>query len=326
MKFGIDLPQRIVRDGLDVVRWANSPLEVIKGSAPSGLIKRVVLNEQPCIRRALTSPEVLGKSLQAMRHLLDSEAIVDGLVDYRALRGSTLYAEFVERTLALRHVYPCEFESDAERVAFWLNLYNALCIHGVIALGLRESAMEMPSFFARVAYRVGEWTFTPDDMLNGVLRRGRRRPNGSTRQFAPHDPRLAYCAATVDPRIHGGLVCLARSCPPVAFYSGAKLEAQLDLAAGHLIAGSVEVDVERRRIQLPLQMYYYAEDFGERANVERYVVRHAPEELRELAERAFRERWAIVWQPYDWAFNSPGQPLLAPAPTASSEPVPACSR
>jgi hypothetical protein len=309
VKIGISTAQRIVRDGFDVVSWANNPLEVLKGCVPSRWIKRMVLNEQPCFRPSCATPEVLGESLQMMRHLLTSDAIVDGLVDYRALHTSKLYGEFAQRTLALRHVYPVAFDSDAERVAFWLNLYNALCIHAVIALGLRESAMEMPSVFARVAYRVGEWTFTPDDILNGVLRRGRRRPNGSRRQFGERDPRLAYCASHVDPRIHGALVCLARSCPPVAFYSAAKLEQQLDLAAGHLIAGSVEVDAERRRLQLPLQLYYYAEDFGERARVEGYVLRHLPGALRELVERAFREHWQIDWQPYDWALNSIGQPL-----------------
>jgi hypothetical protein len=210
----------------------------------------------------------------------------------------------VEQTLVLRHIYPVEFESDAERIAFWINLYNALCIHGVIALGLERSAMEMPSFFARVAYRVGEWTFTPNDMLNGVLRRGRRRPEGIARQFHRGDPRLAYSPSIVDPRMHGALVCLARSCPPVAHYSGDELDLQLELAADHFISGSVEVDFERRRLHLPLQLYYYYEDFGDASGVERFVLHHVGSDRREAVERAFRARWRIRWQPYDWAFNS----------------------
>lgn len=271
-------------------------------------MKHLVLNEKPSVWRAPPTPEVLGRSLQALRHLLESEAVVDGRVDYGALKSSPSYAEFAQQTLALRHVYPVTFESDAERVAFWINMYNALCIHGVIALGLQRSAMEMPSFFARVAYRVGEWTFTPNDMLNGVLRRGRCRPDGFARQFRAGDPRLAYAPSQVDPRMHGALVCLARSCPPVGFYSGSRLDAQLQLAADHLIDGSVELDSARRELQLPLQFFYYSEDFGDRPEVERFVLRHLPPERRAAVESAFREGWKIRWRPYDWAINSVAAP------------------
>jgi hypothetical protein len=299
-----EFARRFVLDGQEVVRWARSPLEILWGMAPSAWTPRIVLNEAPRAWREPASPDSLGKRLQSMRHLLESDAIVDGRVDYRGLRKSPLYAEFEEYALLLRHIYPVEFESDAERIAFWINLYNVVCIHGVIALGLQRSSMEMPSFFARVAYRVGEWTFTPNDMLNGVLRRGRRRPDGMARQFRAGDPRLAYSPSTVDPRMHGALVCLARSCPPVAHYSADKLDAQLEAAANHLIAGSVVADVERRELQLPLQLYYYYEDFVDDAGVERFVLHHVGEEQRPAVERAFRERWRIRWQPYDWAFNS----------------------
>ena len=81
-------------------------------------------------------------------------------------------------------------------------MYNVLAIHGVIATGVRESVMEIPSFFGVVAYRVGNFVLTLDEIENGILRRNAPHPATGSRLFDDDDPRLALCPSRVDPRIH----------------------------------------------------------------------------------------------------------------------------
>ena len=83
----------------------------------------------------------------------------------------------------LQAIDPGDMSDDESRIAFWINLYNVLAIHGVLELGIRESVMEIPTFFGVVAYRVGDFVLTLDEIENGVLRRN--APHPWTRAFTP---------------------------------------------------------------------------------------------------------------------------------------------
>jgi len=62
----------------------------------------------------------------------------------------------------IRGVSLGSFVTRGERLAFWINTYNALVADGIAALGLRRSVWELPNFFQRVGCRVGGLTFTAD--------------------------------------------------------------------------------------------------------------------------------------------------------------------
>src|SRR4030067_2399726 len=100
-----------------------------------------------------------------------------------------------------------------EKIAFWINLYNVIVIHGVIALGIRDSVREVWNFFRGVYYQVGDYSFTPDDIEHGLLRGNRRPPYSLFRRFRGGDPRLNFMVEPLDPRIHFTLVCGSASCP-----------------------------------------------------------------------------------------------------------------
>lgn len=296
---------RALRDPWDIMRWTRNPLEFARVLLP--LPRRwmgvCLLNDGPAPEHE-GSAASLGSALAALRNILESEALVDGRVDYGRLPQSPAYASLAERSRVLSGIVPESFASDAERIAFWLNLYNVLSIHGVVALGIRQSAMEIPSFFMRVSYRVGPHIFCLDDISNGVLRRGAPTPATGRRQFRADDPRMAYCPTIVDPRIHGALVCVAASCPPVAFYAPDRLDIQLNLAAAHFVSQLVHIDQKRREVRLPLQFYYYAQDFGGAAGIAYFLLRHVPEPDRPLMRLALEEHWRIRWDPYDWGLNA----------------------
>jgi hypothetical protein len=295
---------RNLRDAGDVLRRARNPAELTKALVPNRWLARKVLNEEGS-GGVGGAPAEVAEALRKLRNQLKLEALDDeGRVDYAKLHTSQTFAEMKRVSGLLRAIDPAQMIDDDTRIAFWINLYNVLSIHGALALGIRESVMEVPSFFGVVAYRVGDFVLTLDEIENGVLRRNAPHPATGARLFGDDDPRLALCPSHVDPRIHAALVCASTSCPPVAFYEASKLDEQLELAALNYVASDVEVDEVDRVVRIPITFRYYQSDFGRAEGVRLFLQEHAQGAQREALEAAFHAGYELDYHRYDWSLNS----------------------
>lgn len=295
---------RNIRDAGDILRRARNPAELAKALLPKQWLTRRVLNDDPAASSA-ASPSEIAEALRKLRNQLKAEALDEnGQVDYTKLRTSPTFAAMKATSGLLQAVDPGDMNDDDSRIAFWINLYNVLAIHGVLELGIRESVMEIPSFFGVVAYRVGDFVLTLDEIENGVLRRNAPHPATGARLFGDDDPRLGLCPSHVDPRIHAALVCASTSCPPVAFYEASKLNDQLDLASRNYVASDVEVDDALRLVRLPITFRYYQSDFGRIQGVRVFLLKYAQGEQRPALEAAFAAGYPFDYHRYDWSLNS----------------------
>lgn len=291
-----------LRDIGDIARRARSLREIVRALAPG---EPLLLNDGPIPQQ--TAPRSAGevaKELRLLKLQLEGSVIDErGRVDYGRLREHELAQSLAEASRLLRQVDPARLEGDMERIAFWVNTYNALALHGVLALNIQRSVMEVPSFFSRVAYRVGDGTFTLDDIENGVLRCNSPHPATRKRLFATDDPRLECCPERVDPRIHAALVCSSTSCPAVAFYDPERLDQQLNTASINFVTESVRIDARTSTVRAPITFYYYREDFGGHRELERFLVDHAEGALGAELESAFRAGFELSYDRYDWSLN-----------------------
>jgi hypothetical protein len=72
---------------------------------------------------------------------------VRGRVDYVRLCVSPTYAEYCQCARRLRSFDPAALGSHEERLAFWINLYNALIVDAVIQLEVKRSVNENARIF-----------------------------------------------------------------------------------------------------------------------------------------------------------------------------------
>ena len=295
---------RDLRDAGDILRRARNPAELAKALVPSAWLSRKVLNlDAPRADGPVPAAEA-AEALRVLGNALKVEAIgEDGKVDYRTRQGSETFAELERTSQLLHHVDPGQLTDDGDSIAFWINIYNVLAIHGVLATGVRESVMEIPSFFGVVAYRVGDYVVTLDEIENGILRRNAPHPASKSRLFDDDDPRLGLCPSHVDARIHAALVCASTSCPPVAFYEASKLDTQLNLAADNYVRADVEIDDEAKLVRIPITFRYYEADFGRHAGVQLFLLQHASGAQREALRAAFDADYAFDYHRYDWSLN-----------------------
>ncbi|MCH8338762.1 MAG: DUF547 domain-containing protein, partial [Chloroflexi bacterium] len=164
------------------VRTANQIANRVLGIGPNDL-----LNPEPA-RSGLENP---ARKLREIANDMRAQAISPetGEVDYGKLVESESYARFKTFARALPYCTKEDLGDRPHQIAFWINLYNALILHGVLHYKVSGSMLRDIGFFRRVAYNVGGMRFSADDIEHGVLRGNRRHPYLPFTQFAKGDPR-----------------------------------------------------------------------------------------------------------------------------------------
>jgi len=266
--------------------------------------KKLILNDGPIPDK---SPELdVAAHLRSDINRLKGEFydLEKGHVDYVAMRESEAYRQYAADSALLRDYDLSRLGSREEQLAFWVNIYNTLVIHGVIALKIRESVKEDPHFFTRINYEIGGMAFCPDDIEHGILRGNHRPVHGIFHPFSGSDPRASHVISPPDPRIHFTLVCASSSCPPINFYTPQRIEEHLNVAAAGFINGpEVEILPRENLLRLSPIFKWYGSDFGGHEGVIDTLIRHTDHgEAKDfLIERGLAAD--VEWKEYDWRLN-----------------------
>lgn len=266
------------------------------------LIGRSVLNDGPETgdMRVANPGDAMKRAMNVVRG-----QFYDGhshKVDYAGIRGNAAYGAFRGLATQLASFDPASLGSDDERIAFWVNVFNTLVIHGVVELGIHESVREVPLFFECVRYRVGGEILSAADIEHGILRGNAVPPYRLRRRLRASDKRCAWAVRDLDPRIHFALVCASRTCPPIEAYDAAQIGQQLDAGAQTFINATTRF--HRDELHVCEIFRWYRTDFGTAPDVipcliARYL--YDREAAARIEERAQQLR--LFYTPYDWRLN-----------------------
>lgn len=216
--------------------------------------------------------------------------VADGLVDYDAFRDAPSFQAYLR---SLDRARP-EALPEPERLAFWINVYNAFTIELVNRHGERESirninrtlGLALKGPWREEIVRAGGGRYHLDHVEHEIVRQ----------QFA-------------EPRIHFALVCAARSCPTLRgeAYTGARLDEQLEDQARRFLRerpGLNHVDPATRSVRLsPIVGDWYRRDFGpDDAALGRFLARYWP--AGPERELLLSGRFRVTTSDYDWTLNS----------------------
>lgn len=186
-------------------------------------------------------------------------------------------------------------ETDAERLAFWINVYNAAA-QSVLAAA--PAVFEDRSrFFGSEIITVAGRDLSLDDVEHGLLRGARPkwglgyvRTPGPLRSAFGH----AFGVRERDPRVHFALNCGAAACPPIAAYSR-DVDRELDLATGSYLEQEAEYDPEAGVVRAPRLLLWFLGDFGGRSGAIAFLREHGA--IPADAEPKLR------FQDYDWSLS-----------------------
>ncbi|CAG0989308.1 hypothetical protein ANRL3_02664 [Anaerolineae bacterium] len=254
---------------------------------------------------AQTSDSGVAANIKRALTMLKAQAYDDrsARFDYARVRASETYRAMRECTGRVNTFDPGTLPTRQERMAFWINLYNALILDAVISFDVRDSVTKDLGFFRRAAYRVGGMRFSADDIEHGILRGNRRHPLFPFPQFSHDDPRLAFSIQPMDVRIHAALNCASRSCPPILVYDAAHLDAQLDQAMRAFVNGAAQINSTNGVICISRIFQWYADDFGGREGVIELILRGWNEELAQAWLEPNHAKVRFEYSRYDWRLN-----------------------
>ncbi len=230
-----------------------------------------------------------------------------GMVNYRSLKADSGDLDAFAASLA--RVRPEQFESwtEPQKVAFWINAYNALTLEAIVRnypiqsslvrslVYPKNSIRQIPGVWDELRFAVVGREMTLDEIEHATLR-----------------------AKFNEPRIHVALVCAAMSCPPLrrAPYTGEQLDRQLDEQARIFLGGPHGLRINRNegKVYLSSVFKWFAEDFVKtyatsekfagKSDTERAVLNFVSRYVSE-ADRDFlvSGRYQIEYLGYDWSLN-----------------------
>ena len=177
----------------------------------------------------------------AFDKLLMARVNEDGWVDYPGLQRDR--AQLNEYLTTLAAAKPETFPADVERLAFWINAYNAFTLADVLddVFHKAKGVKEVSGFFDRKKHQVAGAELTLDE----IEKHGRDLK---------------------DPRLHFAVVCASTSCPklPRFAFTGAALDEQLTHAVRGFLADparGLRVDKGSNQLYLSPIFKWYAGDF-----------------------------------------------------------------
>nr|XP_061827745.1 uncharacterized protein zgc:152951 isoform X2 [Nerophis lumbriciformis] len=229
-------------------------------------------------------------------------------VDYKGMSESPAFERYCELAIQLQRVELLSLSRE-EKLAFFINVYNALVIHGYLRLGAPTNMWQRYRFFNYVSYLIGGEVFTLQDIENGVLRGNRKGVAQLRRPFSKTDPRLQVALPDAEPLIHFALNCGAKGCPPIKTYTPQDIDSELRTAAEAFLENddACMVDSGKKEVHLSQIFKWYKADFGGTdEKLLKWVLAHMSDSPKKTSLQGVISagKTKVSFLPYDWSSNS----------------------
>lgn len=238
---------------------------------------------------AVSKPQPLdGVDHSIWDRLLKKYVDDDGMVDYAAWHASRADREALKQYLmTLSRAQPDLPTSKEGKLAFWINAYNALTIHGILRVYPTSSIRNHTNMFGYNIWKdlllpVGEKQYSLEAIEHEVLRK------------------------LGEPRIHFAIVCASVGCPRLRneAYTPERLEEQLAENTRDFFSRrrNFQADFSQRRVRVSSILDWFGEDFGPTPQkaLQRLATYMPDEKTRRLISSG---RFAVTFLEYDWSLN-----------------------
>ena len=220
-------------------------------------------------------------SHQAFDEILRAH-VVNGVVNYPGIAADSKFEAYLQD---INHVDPNGLPTRQDRLAFWINAYNAFAIQGILDGYSPMTLVGRYRYFIGRAYQVGGEAINLYDLERKLLIPDFR-----------------------EPRIHFAIVCASSSCPKLQtwVYTAGKLDEQLEQSARGFMNDLTRnrFDRERKIAYLSMIFKWFEEDFvAHSGSLINYVKRYVadPDLARELESKPY----TVQFLEYDWRLNGP---------------------
>lgn len=171
----------------------------------------------------------------------------------------------------LEKVDPTSMQQNA-RLAFWINVYNALIMHAYLAYGIPDNNLRRMSLFQRAAYKVGRYSVSATAIEQSILCRRTARPaqwlqrllSTGTRLKAGEERRTfgrIFGLHAPEPLVWFAICSGGFSDPALRVYTEKNVINELEIAKREFLVASIGIQ-NNRKVSVPKLIECYAKEAG----------------------------------------------------------------
>ncbi|CAI8609182.1 unnamed protein product [Vicia faba] len=211
----------------------------------------------------------------------------------------------------LEEVDPGKLKPD-EKLAFWINVHNALVMHAFLAYGIPQNNVKRVLLLLKAAYNVGGHTVSADTIQNTILGFRMSRPGqwfrvffSSRTKFKAGDGRQAYAIEQPEPLLHFALCSGNHSDPAVRVYTPKRVHRELEVAKEEYIRATFGVRKDQK-ILVPKIVDSFSKESGlSHASLIEMIQQSLPESLRKSIKKCHfaKSGKSIEWIPHNFTFR-----------------------
>mgnify|MGYP001068238557 CR=1 FL=1 len=217
--------------------------------------------------------------------------VKNGKVDYKSLKADKDFATYLEQ---LSKANPDALPTREEKIAFWINAYNAFTLKLIVDNYPVKSITEISALGKLTAF-IGDSPWKREFFtING-------------RKMSLDKIEHEILRATFkEERIHFAVNCASSSCPILRNepYTAEKLSEQLHEQAKQFLKDTLRnrIDLKTKTIYLSKIFDWYKDDFTKSAgSIEHYLAGYIDDE--NIKQMLLNKEFKIEYLDYDWSLN-----------------------
>lgn len=211
----------------------------------------------------------------------------------------------------LEEVDPRKLKHE-EKLAFWINVHNALVMHAYLAYGIPQNNVKRVFLLLKAAYNIGGHIISADTIQSSILGCRMSRPGQWLRllltprtKFKSGDERQAYAIENPEPLLHFALCSGSHSDPAVRVYTPKRVFQELEAAKEEYVRATLGVS-KNHKILLPKIVESFVKDSGLcPAGVAEMIQLCLPQSLKKSIKKCQlgKSRKSIEWVSHNFSFR-----------------------
>ena len=185
-------------------------------------------------------------------------------------------------------------QTDAEKLAFWINIYNAYI--QVILSENPDLYKNRQEFFKKEQIPIAGRLISFAKIEHGIIRKSQWELGGGyLRKWFPNNFERKLRVDERNYHIHFALNCGAKDCPPVAIYEADRLEEQFHKGTKNYLERVSEYDSDKKEVKTTPLFSWFRGDFSCKGGVK--------DILKEYRIIPSTENIDVVYKDYDWTLD-----------------------
>jgi len=210
-------------------------------------------------------------SHDAWNNILKDYVSEKGNVNYKSLKNNQ--GDITQYINYLGENTPNEDWSENEKLAYWINAYNALTIDLILKHYPIKSIKDIKNPWKQRLWTLGKKSFNLDEIEHEILRN------------------------VGEPRIHFAIVCASFSCPKLQneAFTAEQLDRQLTKATKEFLNDSGRNEISKNKLKLSKIFQWFSKDFEKNGSLIDFLNQYSDIEISTKAKKTFKD--------YNWDLN-----------------------